>query len=78
MKVKGSKTHQLNYPLYLYNIHAFDHTSEHGVLVIQPRRGHCCNEKLRAVRVRTSVCHRESEWPIMAKAARSSTRRTVC
>mmetsp|Transcript_98389 Transcript_98389/g.190025 ORF Transcript_98389/g.190025 Transcript_98389/m.190025 type:complete len:210 (+) Transcript_98389:43-672(+) len=48
--------HALHLP---QNVHALHHLSEDHMLAIQPTR-HCrCNEKLRTVRVRSSVGHAE-------------------
>jgi len=41
------------------HIQAFDHLPEHGMFVIQVRRGNVGNEELRAVRAGSRVCHRE-------------------
>merc|ERR1712216_426027 len=43
----------------LYHIHAIRHTPEDNVLSVKPRCLHCAKEELRAVRIRSSICHRK-------------------
>jgi hypothetical protein len=61
------------YPLYvLAHVPAFRDSPEHCVLVVQPWRGHCRDEKLRSICPRPRICHRQRVSAL--KVARVRTR----
>jgi len=42
------------------HIHALDHLSKDNVMAVEPGCVHCCDEKLRSIRVLSGVGHRDN------------------